>query len=102
MCNLAGYARIVIKDFAHKGLKRFFTTGSTSGIQAIHAERLRLLLAMLDQATQVSDMDAPTLRLHALKGDLKGHWSVTVQANWRMTFRFKDGDAYVVDYQDYH
>lgn len=97
-----GYIRIMIKDFAHKGLKRFFTTGSTSGIQAIHAERLRLLLAMLDQAMQVSDMDAPTLHLHALKGDLKGHWSVTVQANWRMTFKFKDGDAYVVDYQDYH
>lgn len=92
----------MIKDFTHKGLKRFFTTGNTSGIQAIHAKRLRLLLAMLDQAMRVSDMDAPALRLHALKGDLKGHWSVTVQANWRVTFRFKDGDAYVVDYQDYH
>lgn len=97
-----GYDRAMIKDFAHKGLKRFFTTGSTSGIQAIHAERLRLVLSMLDQATQVSDMDAPMLLLHALKGNLKGHWSVTVQANWRMTFKFKGGDAYVVDCQDYH
>ena len=57
---------------------------------------------MLDQAAQVSDMDAPALRLHALKGSLKGHWAVTVQANWRMTFKFRDGDAYIVDCLDYH
>ena len=63
---------------------------------------LRLLLALLNEARVVADMDAPGLRLHSLKGDLKGHWAVTVQANWRVTFRFVDGDAHVVDYQDYH
>ena len=68
----------------------------------MHAVRLRLILALLDQAVGVSDVDAPGLRLHPLKGKLKGHWALTVQANWRVTFRFKDGDAHVVDYQDYH
>lgn len=92
----------MIKTFAHKGLQRFFVAGSTAGIQAIHAARLRLILAMLDQATRALDMDAPGLRLHALKGNLRGHWAVTVQANWRVTFRFEGGDAYVVDYHDYH
>jgi len=92
----------MIKSFAHKGLQRFFVTGSASGIKTIHADRLRLLLSMLDQAVRVSDMDAPGLRLHPLKGKLKGLWAVTVQANWRLTFRFEGGDAYVVDYQDYH
>lgn len=100
--NLIGYIPSMIKSFAHKGLQRFFSTGWTGGIQSIHADRLRLLLALLDQAVRVADMDAPGLRLHPLKGKLKGHWSVTVQANWRLTFRFEDGDAYVVDYQDYH
>ena len=83
-------------------MQRSFVSGSTAGIQAIHAARLRLILALLDQATLAHDMDAPGLRLHALKGKLKGQWSVTVQANWRVTFRFEDGDAHVVDYQDYH
>lgn len=92
----------MIKSFAHKGLSRFFETGSTAGIQAIHAPRLRLILSMLDQANRIDDMDAPGLRLHPLKGKLKGLWAVTVQANWRVTFRFESGDASIVDYQDYH
>jgi proteic killer suppression protein len=92
----------MIKTFAHKGLERFYKTGGTSGIQAIHAKRLRLILAMLEQACKVEDMEAPALRLHQLKGDRKGHWSVTVQANWRVTFKFEGGDAHVVDYLDYH
>lgn len=86
----------------HKGLERFFRTGSTSGIQAKHDKRLRQILALLDEAISIRDMDAPGLRLHPLKGELKGLWSVTVQANWRITFRFENGDAYIVDYQDYH
>ena len=92
----------MIKSFAHKGLEQFFTTGNKSGIQAIHANRLKLILALLDQADVVEDMDAPGLRLHQLKGDQKELWSVTVQANWRMIFKFEAGDAYVVNYLDYH
>ncbi len=92
----------MIKTFAHKGLEKFFTTGSQAGIQAIHAKRLRLILALLNDARQIEDLDAPALRLHLLKGDKTGLWAVTVQANWRVVFRFEDGDAYVVDYLDYH
>lgn len=92
----------MIKSFNHKGLELFFSSGNKAGIQALHAKRLRLLLAMLDQARVVDDMAAPGLRLHPLKGDKAGFWSVTVQANWRMIFRFEAGDAYVIDYLDYH
>jgi proteic killer suppression protein len=92
----------MIKTFSHKGLEKFFGTGSTAGIQVMHAKRLRLILAMLDKAQLVGDMDSPTLRLHQLKGDRKGHWTVTIQANWRVTFRFEGGDAHIVDYLDYH
>ena len=92
----------MIKTFNHKGLEKFFGTGSAVGIQVIHAKRLRLILAMLDQAREARDMDAPALRLHQLKGDRKGHWAVAVQANWRITFRFEGGDAHIVDYLDYH
>ncbi|ODV42372.1 peptidase [Cupriavidus sp. UYMMa02A] len=92
----------MIRSFAHKGLERFFTSGSFSGIQAIHAKRLGQILALLDEAAVVDDLNAPALRLHALKGDLTGYWAVTVQANWRVIFRFEDGDAHVVDYLDYH
>lgn len=92
----------MIKTFAHKGLARFFSTGNAAGIQTIHATRLRLFLAMLEEANGPSDMDAPGLRLHPLKGKLKGSWAVTVQANWRVTFRFENGDAHVVNYLDYH
>ena len=92
----------MIKTFAHKGLERFYSTGSKSGIQAIHAPRLQLILAMLEQARTVNDMDAPALRLHALKGDMNGYMAVTVQANWRVIFKFEKGDAQVVDYLDYH
>ena len=92
----------MIKSFAHKGLEKFFGTSSTAGIQAVHAKRLRLILAMLDQSRVIGDMESPALRLHQLRGDLKGHWAVTVQANWRVTFRFEGGDAHIVDYLDYH
>ena len=92
----------MIKSFNNKGLKAFFETGSVAGIQAIHAQRIRLILALLEQSVDVQDMNAPALRLHELKGREKGIWSVTVQANWRITFRFENGDAYIVNYQDYH
>jgi len=92
----------MIKSFAHKGLERFFLSGSKSGVRVMHAPKLSLLLAMLDQSRTVDDMYAPALRLHPLKGDKAGYWSVTVQANWRVIFKFDAGDAYVVDYLDYH
>jgi proteic killer suppression protein len=92
----------VIKSFAHKGLEKFFSTGSKAGIQAQHAARLRIQLGMLDDAGAPEDMNAPGWRLHALRGDLKGHWSVTVSGNWRLTFRFEGVDAILVDYRDYH
>ncbi len=92
----------MIKSFVHKGLEQFFLTGSKAGIQPRHAVRLRLILAQLHQARTLDDMNISTLRLHELKGKRKGTWSVTVQANWRITFRFGEGDAEVVDYEDYH
>lgn len=92
----------MIKSFNHKGLELFFAEGSKAGIQALHAKRLRLILALLDQAREIDDVDAPGLRLHPLKGNRAGFWSLTVQANWRVIFRFEAGDAHVVDYLDYH
>jgi proteic killer suppression protein len=92
----------MIRSFAHKGLELFYRKGSTKGIQAQHARRLRLILGLLDAARLVEDMQAPGLGLHPLKGDKQGLWAVTVQANWRVTFRFVDGDAEVVNYVDYH
>lgn len=92
----------MIKTFKHKGLRAFFETGSKAGIQPKHATRLRLMLAMLDNAKHPADMDAPGWRLHSLSGDFAGHYAVTVNGNWRMTFRFEGEDAEVVDYQDYH
>ena len=92
----------MIKSFRHKGLQRFFETGNKAGIQAAHAGRLRLQLAALDQALAPQDMSAPAWALHALKGDLKGHWAITVNGNWRMVFAFDGVDAVLVDYRDYH
>lgn len=92
----------MIKSFRHKGLERFFETGSRAGIQPKHANRLRMQLAALDTAQSIEDMDIPGFRLHALKGKVKGRWSIWVNGNWRLTFEFVDGHAYVLDYEDYH
>jgi proteic killer suppression protein len=92
----------MIKSFRHKGLQRFFESGSKSGIQAAHAAKLRLLMAALDQAIKPEDLSAPAWALHALKGDLKGHWALTVNGNWRVVFAFEGADAVLVDYRDYH
>jgi proteic killer suppression protein len=97
-----GYINVMIKTFAHKGLEKFYRTGSKAGIQAKHAKRLRLILAMLEQARVIEDMRAPGLALHSLHGDLAGQWAVTIQANWRVIFRFTAGDAEIVNYIDYH
>mgnify|MGYP003565378468 CR=1 len=92
----------MIKSFKHKGLEKFYRTGSTAGIQAAHAKRIRLILSNLDQAEISDDMDLPGLRLHELSGSRKGTWSVTVNGNWRITFRFSGRDAEIVNYEDYH
>jgi proteic killer suppression protein len=90
----------LIRGFKHKGLSKFFETGSKAGIQAQHAERLRLILGRLSAATSPLDMALPGLDLHPLKGSRKGTWAVSVSGNWRVTFTFVGKDADSVDYED--
>ena len=92
----------MILSFKHKGLERFFQSGKKAGIQAKHADRLRLVLGRLNAATSAADMNLPGLYLHQLTGDRKESWSVRVSGNWRVTFRFNGVHAEVVDYEDYH
>jgi len=92
----------VIKSFRHKGLQRFFETGSKAGIQASHAEKLRLQLAALDQAQKPEDMSAPSWGLHPLRGDQKGYWAIAVNGNWRLIFFFEGVNVILLDYLDYH
>ncbi|MGB5407593.1 MAG: type II toxin-antitoxin system RelE/ParE family toxin [Thiogranum sp.] len=92
----------MIKSFRHKGLRRFYETGNAAGVKAFHKKRLRFQLAALDTAVRIEDMDIPGFRLRPLKGDRKGLWSISVSGNWRVTFEFRDGNAYVVNYEDYH
>ena len=92
----------MIKSFKHKGLEKFFLEGAKSGIQAKHANRLRLILGQLNASTSPADMDLPGLKLHELSGRKKGIWSVWVSGNWRVTFKFIEKDAEVVNYEDYH
>jgi len=92
----------MIKSFKHKGLRRFYEAGSKQGIQAQHAQKLRMQLAALDSALSIEDLEIPGYRLHQLKGDRKGIWSISVSGNWRITFEFSDGNVYIVNYEDYH
>ncbi len=92
----------MIKNFAHKGLEKFFLTGSKAGIRPDHAKKLGRQLAILNVASTPQEMDMPGWNLHPLMGEMAGHWSVWVNGNWRLTFRFDGEDAEVVDYQDYH
>jgi len=92
----------VIQSFRQKGLRRFFESGSVAAIQPRHAKRLRMLLAALDTAHSIDDMNVPGFRLHRLKGTERDRWSVWVNGNWRLTFEFVDGHAYNIDYEDYH
>ena len=92
----------MIKTFRHKGLETFFRKGSKAGIQPHHARKLNLMLTMLDNAKQPEDMNAPGWDFHPLTKDLIDHYSVSVNGNWRMTFKFEGADAVLVDYQDYH
>ena len=92
----------MIRGFRHKGLARFFETGSKAGVQAQHAERLRLILGRLSAATAPGDMALQGVDLHPLKGERKGTWAVSVSGNWRVTFKFVGKDAEAVDYEDDH
>ena len=92
----------MIIKFKHKGLGKLFRSGNTAGVRPEHADRLRKILALLETAASPDDMDLPGLRLHALKGNRAGTWSVTVSGNWRVTFCFRNADVTDVHYEDYH
>ena len=92
----------MISSIKHKGLREFYESGSTRRIQSKHAARLRLMLSALDTSQSIDDMDLPGYRLHSLKGKMKDRWSVSVSGNWRLTFEFRDGNVYLLDYEDYH
>jgi len=92
----------MIKSFSHKGVKRFYDAGSRVGIQSAHASKLARQLARLNQAKTPADMNIPGWKLHPLKGELAGHWAISVSGNWRLIFKFVNGDAFNVDYGDYH
>ena len=92
----------MIKSFKHKGLEKFYQTGTKRGIQAQHASKLRMQLAALDSAQTIGDLDIPGYRLHQFRGDRRGIWSITVSGNWRVTFKFTDSNVYIVNYEDYH
>jgi toxin HigB-1 len=92
----------MIKSFKHKGLKKFFETGSLAGINSAHRQKIRMRLTAIDTATTIDDIDLPGFRLHPLKGDRQGTWAVDVSQNWRITFEFVDGNAYILNYEDYH
>ncbi len=92
----------MILTISHKGLALFFRTGQTKGIQAIHANRLRELLTALNVAIGPKDLSRPSWRLHALSGNKAGFYALTVQANWRLTFRFSGENVELLNYLDYH
>ena len=92
----------MIRSFRHAGLERLFRNGPKAGIQPNHAKKLRILLTALDSASNPVEMNQPGWDFHALSGQLKGHWAVSVNGNWRITFTFRGEDAEIVDYRDYH
>jgi toxin HigB-1 len=92
----------MIKSWKHKGLEEFFVSGSKAGVRPDHASKLQRQLARLDEAKSPQDMNVPGWKLHGLEGRLVGHYAVTVNGNWRITFKFEGTDAVLVDYQDYH
>ena len=92
----------MIKSFKHKGLEVFFYTGKRKGIKPEHADRLGRILDRLNAASEIRDMNHPGSNLHKLAGDKKDQYAVKVSGNWRVIFEFVDGDAYIVEYDDYH
>ena len=101
-CNQIGYNKNMIKSFKHKGLEQFYLTGSIKGIQNDHLKKIRIILTRLNQIDLISDINVTSFNLHQLKGELKNHWSIKVNGNWRITFKFEDKNVYIIDYQDYH
>ena len=101
-CRVTSYTLVVILAFRHRGLKRFFVTDDARKLIAEHVERIRRLLTALDSARGPQNLSSITFALHALKGERKGEWAVTVRANWRITFRFVEGNVTDVDLVDYH
>lgn len=92
----------MIRSWLHKGLQNFFETGSLAGIQPSHAKKIQRRLSLIDGAETINDLNLESFRLHQLKGNREGIWSITVTGNWRITFQFLDGDAYIINYEDYH
>ncbi|MBZ9601853.1 type II toxin-antitoxin system RelE/ParE family toxin [Phyllobacterium chamaecytisi] len=92
----------MIIGFRHKGLEIFYRSGSVRGIQVAHASKIARILAAVDAASRPDELNLPSFKLHPLKGALKGHWSIWVNGNWRVTFRFVGADVEMVDYLDYH
>jgi proteic killer suppression protein len=92
----------VIESFKHKGLRQLFEKGVRKGVNQEHVRKLKQILAALDAAQMIEGLNLPTFGLHPLKGDRDGDWAITVRANWRVIFKFKDGKAIDVDYEDYH
>lgn len=101
-CAATRYTAAMIVSFRHKGLETLYRTGSARGVQAAHASKLKRILAALDTAATATELNQPGYKLHPLKGSLKGHWSIWVSGNWRVTFRFVGADVELVDYQDFH
>ena len=92
----------MIKSFKHRGLRQLFEDDNPKGLNPEHVRKIRQILGVMHAARKIAEMDVATFRLHPLTGDLKGYWSVTVRANWRIVFRFEDGKAIDVDLVDYH
>jgi toxin HigB-1 len=101
-CSDTRYISLVIVSFRRKGLERLYREGSKKGVQAAHVPKLLRTLSLLDVAQTPDDLAIPSFRTHQLKGDLAGHWSIWVNGNWRVTFRFVETDVELVDYQGYH
>lgn len=92
----------MIIKFKHKGLKQLFEVGRQVGVNPKYVKRLKQILALLETTETIEDMDLPGIGLHELRGERKGTWAVKVSGNWRLTFKFHDGDIIDLNYEDYH
>lgn len=96
------YNSSMIRSFKHKGLQKYYETGNAAGIQSKHKTKLKMILTALDSSQVIEDMNIPGYKLHPLKGKLNETWSVSVSGNWRIKFKFENGNIYIVNYEDYH